>query len=109
MSITVTDSAAKEIKRIIEEEKPTDKLYLRIRVVGGGCSGYTNKIELDEQVSEKDQTFELNGIDVVVDSRSMLYLDGSTVDFVEEINDRGFAVRNPNAKSTCGCQSSFSM
>jgi iron-sulfur cluster insertion protein len=109
MSITVTDNAAKEIKKIIEEEKPTEKLYLRIRVVGGGCSGYTNKIELDENVTEKDQKFELNGIDVVVDNRSMLYLDGSTIDFVEEINDRGFSIKNPNAKSTCGCGSSWSM
>lgn len=109
MSIVVTDNAVKEIKRIIESEQPTEKLYLRIRILGGGCSGYTTKIELDENVSEKDHKFEINGIDVVVDNRSILYLDGSTVDFLEEINDRGFSVTNPNAVSTCGCGKSFSV
>jgi iron-sulfur cluster assembly protein len=112
--ITVTERAASEVKRIIEEQRAQgampEKVYLRLRVVGGGCSGFQHKLDLDPQVSEKlDEVFEYHGIPVVIDKRSLMYLQGAQVDFHDELNRRGFSITNPNAKSTCGCGSSFSM
>jgi iron-sulfur cluster insertion protein len=111
--LNLTPRAAQEVIRICEEQKASgmdDKLYLRVRVVGGGCSGFQYKLDLEANVSAKiDETFEVHGVDVVVDKRSKLYLDGTTVDFIEDLNKRGFSVSNPGAKSTCGCGSSFSM
>jgi len=114
MAITVTEKAAGEVKRIISEQKETgsfpEKVYLRLRVVGGGCSGFQHKLDLDPQVSEKlDEVFEFHGIPVVVDKRSLMYLSDAVVDFHDDLNKRGFSISNPNAKSTCGCGSSFSM
>ena len=86
------------------------KLYLRVRVQGGGCSGFQNKLDLDPKFDEKtDQKFEFHGIEVVVDKRSLLYLNGAIVDFHDDLNKRGFTVTNPQAKGTCGCGSSYSM
>ncbi len=111
--IIVTPRAAEEVKRILAEQVTggvQDKLYLRLRVVGGGCSGFQHKLDLDPTVSDKlDQTYEVEGIPVVVDKRSALYLDGVTVDFHDDLNKRGFSVTNPTAKTTCGCGSSFTM
>jgi iron-sulfur cluster assembly protein len=112
--ITVTEKAANEVKRIIQEGHANgslpEKVYLRVRVVGGGCSGFQNKLDLDQEVSEKlDELFELHGVPVVVDKRSLMYLEGSTVDFHDDLNRRGFSITNPSAKSTCGCGSSYSM
>jgi iron-sulfur cluster assembly protein len=113
MSITLTEKAAGEVRRIISEQQGSgapEKLYLRMRVVGGGCSGFQNKLDLDPVVNEKlDETFNLNGVDVVVDKRSLMYLNEVTVDFHDDLNRRGFSINNPSAKSTCGCGSSFSM
>src|SRR5262249_2499511 len=114
MTITITEKAASEVKRNVSEQQTKgnvqDKVYLPMRVVGGGCSGFQHKLDLDPAVNEKlDETFELNGVPVVVDKRSMMYLDGVTVDFHDELNRRGFSISNPQAKSTCGCGSSFSM
>src|SRR6478752_5600139 len=115
MPITVTEKAASEVKRIIQEQQTSgsmpEKIYLRLRVVGGGCSGFQHKLDLDPTVNEKlDEVFDFHGIPVVVDKRSLLYLDGVTVDFHDEphLNRRGFSISNPSAKSTCGCGSSFS-
>ncbi len=112
-AIHVTERAAEEVKRIIAEQKAAgvaEKLYLRMRVVGGGCSGFQHKLDLDPQVNEKlDEVFEMHGVDVVIDKRSLLYLGGVTVDFHDDLNKRGFSISNPSAKSTCGCGSSFSM
>ncbi len=109
-TINITPRAAQEVTRIIAEQNLPEKLYLRLRVVGGGCSGYQFKLDLDPTVSEKlDVPTEIHGIPVVVDKRSMLYIDGVTVDFHDDLNKRGFSINNPTAKSTCGCGSSFSM
>ena len=101
------------MKRIIADQPAgaaAEKIYLRLRVVGGGCSGFQHKLDLDPAVNEKlDDTFEIHGVPVVVDKRSLMYLDGVTVDFHDELNRRGFSISNPQAKSTCGCGSSFSM
>jgi iron-sulfur cluster assembly protein len=111
--ITVTEKAAEEVRRIIADQAAagtTEKLYLRMRVVGGGCSGFQHKLDLDPQVNEKlDEVFRLHDVDIVVDKRSLLYLDGVQVDFHNDLNKRGFSITNPTAKSTCGCGSSFSM
>ena len=108
--IVLTEKAAAEVKRIVAEQDQKEKLYLRVRVVGGGCSGFQHKLDLDPAVNEKlDEVFELSGVAVVIDKRSALYLSGVTVDFHDDLNKRGFSVSNPNAKTTCGCGSSFSM
>src|SRR5271170_7093011 len=114
MAITVTEKAASEVKRIILDQQGSgsmpEKIYLRMRVVGGGCSGFQHKLDLDPAINEKlDDTFEIHGVPVVVDKRSLMYLAGVTVDFHDELNRRGFSSSNPQAKSTCGCGSSFSM
>src|SRR5215470_10651263 len=110
MPITVTEKAAGEVKRIIDEQQFKEKVYLRMRVVGGGCSGFQHKLDLDLSVNPKlDEVFEYHGIPVVVDKRSLMYLDNAQVDFHDDLNRRGFSISNPNAKSTCGCGSSFSM
>jgi iron-sulfur cluster assembly protein len=114
--LTVTEKAASEVRRHIadmesrNEVEPGSKLYLRVRVQGGGCSGFQNKLDLDAKYDEKtDHKFDFHGIEVVVDKRSMLYLDGAVVDFHDDLNKRGFTISNPSAKSTCGCGSSYSM
>lgn len=108
--ITVTESAASEVKRIIADNGFTEKVYLRVRVQGGGCSGFQNKLDLDQNYNDKTDTlFDIHGIQVVVDKRSMIYLEGATIDFHNDLNKRGFSVSNPQAKSTCGCGSSYSM
>jgi len=108
--IELTEKAAAEVRRIATEQNLPEKLHLRLRVVGGGCSGFQHKLDLDPAVNEKlDETFEMNGVPVVIDKRSLLYLGGVTVDFVDDLNKRGFSITNPSAKTTCGCGSSFSM
>jgi iron-sulfur cluster assembly protein len=114
MAITVTEKAASEVKRIITEQQTggdsPEKIYLRLRVVGGGCSGFQHKLDLDPQINDKlDEVFEFHGIPVAVDKRSLMYLSDATVDFHDDLNKRGFSISNPTAKSTCGCGSSFSM
>jgi iron-sulfur cluster assembly protein len=117
--IQVTDKAVAEVRRIIvsvqedarKANQPVpEKLYLRLRVVGGGCSGYQHKLDLDKDVNAKlDEVLLINGLEVVVDRRSLMYLNGAVVDYHDDLNRRGFSVSNPSAKSTCGCGSSFSM
>ena len=113
--VTISDKAASEVQRAIADYKsggdaPEGELYLRLRVQGGGCSGFQNKLDLDPTYNEKlDHLFDTAGIKVVIDKRSMLYLEGAVVDFHDDLNKRGFSVTNPQAKGTCGCGSSYSM
>jgi iron-sulfur cluster assembly protein len=112
--ISLSEKAASEVKRIVAEQQDagaaTDRIYLRLRVVGGGCSGFQHKLDLDQVVDAKlDNVYEQHGVPVVIDRRSALYLDGVSVDYHEDLNRRGFSISNPSAKSTCGCGSSFSM
>jgi iron-sulfur cluster assembly protein len=114
MAITLTEKAANEVKRIIGEQQangaPQERIFLRMRVVGGGCSGFQHKLDLDPVYNAKlDEQFEFHGVPVVVDKRSLMYLSDVTVDFHDDLNKRGFSINNPSAKSTCGCGSSFSM
>ena len=113
-SLNLTERAASEVKRIISEQQQSggvpEKIYLRMRVVGGGCSGFSHKLDLDPNVNPKlDDIFEMHGVPIAIDRRSLMYLQGTTVDFHDELNKRGFSITNPNAKGTCGCGSSFSM
>lgn len=111
--IILTEKAASEVKKIIADQVAageTRALHLRMRVVGGGCSGFQHKLDLDPEVNPKlDETFQIQGVPVAIDKRSLLYLDGVTVDFHDDLNKRGFSITNPSAKGTCGCGSSFSM
>jgi len=114
MAITLTEKAAGEVKRIVAEQQTSgaapEKVYLRMRVVGGGCSGFQHKLDLDPAMNPKlDETFELQGVPVVVDKRSLMYLGDVQVDFHDDLHRRGFSISNPSAKTTCGCGSSFSM
>src|ERR1700722_6481408 len=101
--VVLTEKAAVEVKRIIQDQQQSgtgpEKIYLRMRVVGGGCSGFQHKLDLDPNVNPKlDDIFEMHGVPVVVDRRSLMYLNGVTVDFHDELNKRGFSISNPQAK-----------
>jgi len=107
--ITLTESAAREVRRSIEEQGiDADKACLRVGVKGGGCSGFGYVLDLTEHQKETDEVVEQHGVTVICDPKSLLYLNGTTVDFRDEIMGRGFVFQNPNASSTCGCGSSFS-
>jgi iron-sulfur cluster assembly protein len=107
--VLLSESAAREIKNIIQQQElDADKIRLRVGVKGGGCSGFSYLLDLTETQKETDEVFELHGIKLVVDPKSLLYLGGVTIDFKDEIMGRGFVFNNPNATSTCGCGSSFS-
>ncbi|CAN5780570.1 iron-sulfur cluster assembly accessory protein [soil metagenome] len=107
--LNLSEGAAKEIQKIIkDQELDAEKIRLRVGVKGGGCSGFSYLLDLTEAQKETDEVFEMHGIKVIVDPKSLLYLSGVTVDFRDEIMGRGFVFNNPNATSTCGCGSSFS-
>jgi iron-sulfur cluster assembly protein len=108
MAITLTERAAEEVKRIIEDQKLGEGTVLRVGVSGGGCSGFMYKLAFDKSVDQAaDSTYELHGVPVVIDKKSALYLDGTTVDFYDGLEKRGFTFENPNAVKSCGCGSSF--
>ena len=108
MGLALSERAATEVKRIMEEQKYGDETVLRVGVTGGGCSGFQYSLGFDTEVSEKDDaSFEQHGVRVVVDRKSSLFLDGTTVDFHDGLDRRGFTFDNPNAVKTCGCGSSF--
>ncbi len=108
MSITLTEKAAGEVKRIIDEQKFEDGTVLRVGVTGGGCSGFSYSLGFDKTYDIKsDSKYDMHGVTVVVDRKSALYLDGTTVDFYDGIEKRGFTFENPNAIKSCGCGSSF--
>jgi iron-sulfur cluster assembly protein len=108
MSVTLTERAANEVKRIVDEQKLEDGIMLRVGVTGGGCSGFSYALGFATDFdAEKDSKFQCHGVDVVVDRKSALYLEGTTVDFFEGLEKRGFTFENPNAVKSCGCGSSF--
>ena len=106
--IQVTERAAEEVKRIIQEQSLPAQTFLRVGVTGGGCSGFSYNLQFDTEKKETDASAEIGGITVVCDAKSFLYLDGTAIDFQDGLNGRGFTFKNPNATSTCGCGSSFS-
>lgn len=107
--ITVTERAIKEVNRIVEEQNLGDTTVLRLGVKGGGCSGFSYTLGFDDKASELDQVFEIDGVTVVCDPKSFLYLNGTELDFEESLMGRGFKFGNPNASKSCGCGESFSV
>jgi iron-sulfur cluster assembly protein len=109
MSVELTERAAGEVKTIIEQQKlDADKAFLRVGVKGGGCSGFSYTLDLTEHVNESDEQWDRHGVRMICDAKSHIYLQGTTVDFKDEVMGRGFVFNNPNATHTCGCGSSFS-
>ncbi|OGH00227.1 MAG: hypothetical protein A2600_07060 [Candidatus Lambdaproteobacteria bacterium RIFOXYD1_FULL_56_27] len=105
--ITLTENAVKEIRRIIEENKLPETTGLRLGIKGGGCAGFTYVFDFDQKAGEFDQVFESLGVKVFVDRKSLIYIDGTQVDFSTSLMDRGFKFLNPKAEAACGCGTSF--
>lgn len=106
--VHVTENAAKRILTLIaKRNKPN--LMLRIIVLGGGCSGFQYKIELDDTLNDDDKIFDQHGIKLVIDETSLGLLDGMTLDYVEELIGASFQIKNPNATASCGCGNSFAI
>jgi iron-sulfur cluster assembly protein len=106
MSVELSPAAVKRVKALMESQK-LDNAFLRMGVKGGGCSGLSYNLEFDTELRKFDKQFEIDGVKVVVDVKSYLYLNGSTLDFVQQGLTGGFTFVNPNAKSSCGCGTSF--
>jgi len=108
MAITLSETAAREIKTIIDQQElDSDKVRLRVGVKGGGCSGFSYILDLTESQKDHDELFDQHGVKVICDPKSYLYLNGVTIDFKDEVMGRGFVFNNPNATASCGCGSSF--
>lgn len=106
-SVTITESAAIEIKRLADQEKE-ENLFLRLGVAAGGCSGMSYSMAFDTEKTENDTQLSINNIDVVIDKRAVSYLQGTVLDFKGGMLGGGFSFENPNAKRSCGCGTSFS-
>src|SRR3989338_4148752 len=106
--ITMTPKAKDEIKRLIQA-KSDPSFFLRVRVKGGGCSGFTYAVDLDNQAQSSDRSFGEEGARVVCDQKSFIYLNGIEIDFSTELIGGGFHFQNPNASGSCGCGTSFSV
>lgn len=110
MALILTERAAQEVKTILEQQNlDPGRTYLRLGVKGGGCSGFSYSLDLTETCSDMDEQFEEFGIKMICDPKSYLYLNGTTLDFKDEMMGRGFVFNNPNATTSCGCGSSFSV
>lgn len=106
-NVTLSASAAKQINAIIASQASASQL--RIGVVGGGCSGFSYTFDLDEAVNGDDMVIERDGAKVVIDEASLPFLDGSEIDYVDELIGASFKIHNPNATAACGCGTSFSV
>ena len=109
MAITISERAVHEVKRIIGDQKLPEATSLRVGVKGGGCSGFSYTLGFDDTVKPTDQVNEVDGVRVVCDPKSFLYLNGTMLDFEDSLMGRGFKFTNPNAAKSCGCGESFSV
>ncbi|HLK30406.1 MAG TPA: iron-sulfur cluster assembly accessory protein [Puia sp.] len=107
--IYVSDKAKEKVQRLMEDGSIAKDNFLRVSVVGGGCSGLSYKLDFDNESKPMDQVFEDNGVKVVTDLKSFLYLVNTTLEFSDGLNGKGFYFNNPNASRTCGCGESFSV
>jgi len=107
--IFVADSAKQRIQQIVEKDQLTTEHFIRVSVTSGGCSGLSYNLKFDDQSQPNDQVFEDNGVKVVTDLKSFLYLCNTTLEFSGGIDGKGFIFNNPNASRTCGCGESFSV
>ena len=105
--IKITEKAANEVKKIMEENNVPESYGLRVGVKGGGCSGLTYTLGFDGEQKEGDTVIEFNGVKLFVDGKSLFYLSGTELDFTDGLNGKGFIFNNPNAAKTCGCGESF--
>jgi iron-sulfur cluster insertion protein len=106
--LVFTDSAADKVKQLVDEEGNPD-LKLRVFVQGGGCSGFQYGFTFDEVVNEDDTQMAKNGVTLLIDAMSLQYLVGAEIDYKEDLQGAQFVIKNPNATTTCGCGSSFSV
>lgn len=106
--IVFTDSAASKVKELVDEEGNPD-LKLRVFVQGGGCSGFQYGFTFDEVANEDDTKMEKNGVTLLIDAMSLQYLTGAEIDYKDDLQGAQFVIKNPNATTTCGCGSSFSV
>ena len=108
--IKLTDIASKKIISIIENREDKDEIRgLRVGVRGGGCSGFSYFLKFDSSISDLDRTIEYDQVKLIIDNKSYLYLMGTEIDYIDDLNSAGFKFNNPNAKRTCGCGESFSV
>ncbi|MBK13170.1 MAG: iron-sulfur cluster assembly accessory protein [Crocinitomicaceae bacterium] len=107
--ITIHENARDQVKRLMAEEGSPEGSFVRVGVKGGGCSGLMYELTFDNEEKEGDQRFEDNGVTVVVDRKSFLYLVGTELQYSGGLNGKGFVFHNPNANRTCGCGESFSI
>ena len=108
MPIELTPHAIDKVKEIMAQQNPEPQ-GLRVSVVGGGCSGFSYQMNFENQSNGIDKVFEFSGLKVFVDQASLMYLNGTKIDFVESLEGSGFKFENPNVKTTCGCGSSFTV
>jgi iron-sulfur cluster assembly accessory protein len=106
--VQLTEVAAGKVKEIMSQQSPAPSV-LRVAVVGGGCSGFSYHMAFDNQENPSDNVYEFDGVKLVVDQMSEMYLDGVQIDYIESLEGAGFKFNNPNVKSTCGCGSSFTV
>lgn len=104
----ISENAAKRISELIQEEENKD-VRLRISVLGGGCSGFQYNYDFDVKKDDDDLLFEKDGVEVVIDTMSLEYVEGSMLDYVETLGSAAFEIKNPNATANCGCGNSFSV
>lgn len=104
----ISENAARRISELIQEEDNKD-VRLRISVLGGGCSGFQYNYDFDAKTDDEDLLFEKDGVEVVIDSMSIEYVEGSMLDYVETLGSAAFEIKNPNATANCGCGNSFSV
>ena len=107
--ITCSDKARLKISEIVKQDNLTQNHFLRVGVKSGGCSGLSYELAFDDQLKEGDQVFEDNGVKIVCDKRSFLYLFGTELDYSDGLNGKGFEFKNPNASRTCSCGESFAV
>lgn len=107
--VFVADTAKEKIKELMQSEQITDDFFVRVSVTSGGCSGLSYTMDFDNEIKPNDQEFEDNGVKVVTDLKSFLYLCNTTLEFSGGLNGKGFYFNNPNAARTCGCGESFSV
>ncbi|KZD12633.1 iron-sulfur cluster insertion protein ErpA [Oceanibaculum pacificum] len=108
-AVSLSESAARQVSRMLEKEPEGGALMLRLSVTGGGCSGFQYNFAFDDEVHSDDSVFERDGVKLVVDETSLDLLAGAEVDYVEELIGASFQVKNPNAASSCGCGTSFAL
>ncbi len=106
--IRLTESAVNRVK-LLQQRKQQPDLMLRLKVDGGGCAGFQYLFEFDQTITEEDQTFERDGVKLIIDEMSLGFMEGAEIDFKQQMVGAAFQVNNPNASSSCGCGTSFSV